>query len=639
MTCGPSLRKDPAERDPETAHSTKLIPVNERLKGVDDEDPSARLTWKDLWVTITTTRGERQEILHGLTGYAEPGAIMAIMGPSGSGKSTLLDSLAGRLAKNATLSGDILINGRRKTLSYGTAAYVTQQDVLVGTLTVRESIRYSADLRLPTSTPNTGRTAIVERVLVEMGLQDCADTPIGNWHLRGLSGGEKRRVSIALEILTRPRVLFLDEPTSGLDSASAFFVITTLRNLARDGRTVIASIHQPSSEVFELFDMLCLLSNGKTVYFGEASSANETEDLESQQDPLDRMRTTEMVQILVDSYQKSEYAMRTAARVQDISQVKGTVVECAGSLAGFVMQAYTLTRRSFVNMSRDIGYYWLRLIIYNILCICIGSIFFKIGTSFTSITGRAGCMSYVVGFLTFMSIGGFPSFVEDMKVFSRERLNGHYGVAAFVIGNTLSSVPFLFLISIVSSSIVYFMVGLHPGVVHFIYFVLLLFASLACVESLMMAVASIIFPNFLLGIILGAGIQGVYMLTSGFFRLPYDIPKPVWRYPVSYFSLNMYGIQGFYKNDFLGLEFTNMEIDGVVVGSPLKGEDILRNTYQIDLARSKWVDLTILVGMIVVYRLLFFLIIKFSEKVQPYLRVLMMKYSPCRCVGHSRHPR
>ncbi|KAL2644842.1 hypothetical protein R1flu_012429 [Riccia fluitans] len=680
MSCKPSLRKDPAERDPKTAHSTKIIPVNERLKGVDDEDPSARLTWKDLWVTITTTRGERQEILHGLTGYAEPGAIMAIMGPSGSGKSTLLDSLADRLAKNATLSGDILINGRRKTLSYGTAAYVTQQDVLVGTLTVRESIRYSADLRLPRSTPNTARTAIVERVLVEMGLQDCADTSIGNWHLRGLSGGEKRRVSIALEILTRPRVLFLDEPTSGLDSASAFFVITTLRNLARDGRTVIASIHQPSSEVFELFDMLCLLSNGKTVYFGEARSANEffssvgfpcpalrnpsdhflrainadfdlvkqtidvsfkseAEDLESQQDSLDRMSTTEMVQILVDSYRKSDYAMRTAARVQDISQVKGTVVECAGSLAGFGMQAYTLTRRSFVNMSRDIGYYWLRLIIYSILCICIGSIFFKVGTSFTSITGRAGCLSFVVGFLTFMSIGGFPSFVEDMKVFSRERLNGHYGVAAFVIGNTLSSVPFLFLISIVSSSIVYFMVGLHPGVVHFIYFVLLLFASLACVESLMMVVASIIFPNFLLGIILGAGIQGVYILTSGFFRLPYDIPKPVWHYPLSYFSLNMYGIQGFYQNDFLGLEFTNMEIDGVVVGSPLKGEDILRNTYQIDLARSKWVDLTILMGMIVVYRLLFFLIIKFSEKVQPYLRVLMMKYSPCRCVGHSRHPR
>lgn len=89
-----------------------------------------------------------------------------------------------------------------------------------------------------------------------MGLQDCADRLIGNWHLRGISGGEKKRVSIALEILTRPRLLFLHEPTSGLDSASAFFVIQTLRNIAFDGRTVISSIHQPSSEVFALFDDL-----------------------------------------------------------------------------------------------------------------------------------------------------------------------------------------------------------------------------------------------------------------------------------------------------------------------------------------------------------------------------------------------
>ncbi len=158
-------------------------------------------------------------------------------------------------------------------------------------------------------------------------------------------------------------------------------------------------------------------------------------------------------------------------------------------------------------------------------------------------------MSYVAGFLTFMSIGGFPSFVEDMKVhgfgpiaktpeknclayfqhqphkiladnnkgwwfsillvlqvFSRERLNGHYGVAAFVIGNSLSSLPFLFLISVVSGSIVYFMVQLHPGWDHFVYFVLMLFACVACVESLMMAVASVV-PNFLMGIITGAGIQ------------------------------------------------------------------------------------------------------------------------------------
>lgn len=156
---------------------------------------------------------------------------------------------------------------------------MTQEDVLLGTLTVRETIAYSAHLRLPTSMTKEEVSGIVEGTIMEMGLLDCADRVIGNWHLRGISGGEKKRLSIGLEILTRPCLLFLDEPSSGLDSASAFFVIQTLRNVARDGRTVISSIHQPSSEVFALFDDLFLLSGGETVYFGEAKMAVEVKRL------------------------------------------------------------------------------------------------------------------------------------------------------------------------------------------------------------------------------------------------------------------------------------------------------------------------------------------------------------------------
>lgn len=146
---------------------------------------------------------------------------------------------------------------------------------MLGTLTVKETIAYSAKLRLPSNMTKYEVNEIVEGTIIEMGLQDCADRLIGNWHLRGLSGGEKKRLSIALEILTRPTLLFLDEPTSGLDSASAFFVIQALRNVSSDGRTIISSIHQPSSEVFALFDDLFLLSSGETVYFGEAKKAVE----------------------------------------------------------------------------------------------------------------------------------------------------------------------------------------------------------------------------------------------------------------------------------------------------------------------------------------------------------------------------
>ncbi|CAI0461460.1 unnamed protein product [Linum tenue] len=322
-------------------------------------DVSARLTWKDLTVMVTLGNGETQNVLEGLTGYAEPGSLTALMGPSGSGKSTLLDALSSRLAANAFLSGSILLNGRKTKLSFGTAAYVTQDDNLIGTLTVRETISYSARLRLPDKMPWSEKRALIESTIVEMGLQDCADTVIGNWHLRGISGGEKRRVSIALEILMRPRLLFLDEPTSGLDSASAFFVTQTLRGLSRDGRTVIASIHQPSSEVFELFDRLYLLSGGKTVYFGQASDAYEffaqagfpcpalrnpsdhflrcvNADFDkvkatlkgsmklrfdASEDPLDKITTAEAIRTLVDYYRTSQYCYAARQKVDEISKV------------------------------------------------------------------------------------------------------------------------------------------------------------------------------------------------------------------------------------------------------------------------------------------------------------------------------
>ncbi|KAG2567593.1 ABC transporter G family member 11-like isoform X1 [Panicum virgatum] len=616
-------------------------------------DVSARLTWKDLCVTVALGPGKTQTVLDELTGYAEPGSLTALMGPSGSGKSTLLDALAGRLATNAFLSGNVLLNGRKAKLSFGAAAYVTQDDNLIGTLTVRETIGYSALLRLPDKMPREDKRALVEGTIIEMGLQDCADTVIGNWHLRGVSGGEKRRVSIALELLMRPRLLFLDEPTSGLDSSSAFFVTQTLRGLARDGRTVIASIHQPSSEVFELFDMLFLLSSGKTVYFGQASQACEffasagfpcpplrnpsdhflrcvnsdfdkvkatlkgsmKARIERSDDPLDRMTTSEAIRKLIASYSRSQYYYAARERVNDISRIKGTVLDSGGSQASFLMQACTLTKRSFINMSRDFGYYWLRLLIYLLVTVCIGTIYLDVGTKYTSILARAACSAFVFGFVTFMSIGGFPSFVEEMKVFQRERLNGHYGVVAFVISNTISATPFLILICFLSGTICYFMVRLHPGFEHYIFFVLNLYASVTVVESLMMAIASVI-PNFLMGIIIGAGIQGIFMLVSGYFRLPYDIPKPFWRYPMQYISFHYWALQGQCQNDMKGLVFDNQYPDQ----PRIPGEFILKYIFQINVNRSKWIDLSVIFSMIFIYRTLFFLMIKINEDVLPWIR-------------------
>ncbi|KAL5766492.1 hypothetical protein ACOSP7_017109 [Xanthoceras sorbifolium] len=627
----------------------------------DHEGAMMYLVWEDLTVVLPNFgNGPTKRLLNGLTGYAEPGRIMAIMGPSGSGKSTLLDALAGRLSGNVVMTGNVLLNGKKRRLEYGGLAYVTQEDVLLGTLTVRETLTYSAHLRLPSSMSKDEVTDIVEGTISEMGLQDCGDRLIGNWHMRGISGGEKKRVSIALEILTRPQLLFLDEPTSGLDSASAFFVVEILKNVAHAGRTVISAIHQPSSEVFARYDDLFLLSGGETVYFGEAKLAakffaeagfpcpsrrnpsdhflrcinSDFDDIravlieskricETQNsfDPLRNLLTAEIKAMLIKKYRCSEYAARARARIQGISAIEGLVFERkSGGQAKWWKQLSTLTRRSFVNMSRDLGYYWLRIAIYAALSICVGTIFFDIGTSYSSIFARGACGGFISGFMAFMSIGGFPSFIEEMKVFHRERLNGHYAIGVYMLSNFLSSFPFLTVMSLATASITYYMVKFRSGISHFAYDCLDLICSIAVIESCMMLIASLV-PNFLMGVIVGAGYLGIMMMTAGFFRLLPDLPKIFWRYPVSYLNHATWALQGSYKNDLIGLEFDSLEIGG----PKLKGEVILTTRLGVNLEYSKWWDLVAVVVILICYRLLFVAILKLRERASPLFRTLYAK--------------
>nr|XP_043622254.1 ABC transporter G family member 1-like [Erigeron canadensis] len=604
------------------------------------------LTWKDLSVTVMDGKHGRssRSILQGVTGYARPGEILAIMGPSGSGKSTLLDALSGRLDSNVKQSGDILINGFKKRLAYGTSAYVTQDDTLITTLTVRESVYYSAQLQLPNSMSKAEKRERAEMTIREMGLQDSMDTRIGGgWGAKGLSGGQKRRVSICIEIITRPKLLFLDEPTSGLDSAASYYVMSRIARLDHhQGRTIIASIHQPSTEVFGLFHNLCLLSSGKTVYFGPTSCANEffasngfpcptfqnpsdhflktinkdfDEDMEGSNR---RISTEEVISTLTNSYESSVASEEAKNRVADICKKGDGTVEIKKNHASFSTQCFVLSRRSFINMYRDLGYYWLRLAIYLALSLGIGTLYYDVGSSSTSIQARSSMLMFVATFLTFMAIGGFPSFVEDMKVFERERLNGHYSVGAFVIANTLSSTPFLFLVSVIPAVLAYYLTGLREGFNHFAYFTIVLFSCMMLVESLMMVVASLV-PNYLMGIIIGAGIQGMMMLAGGFFRLPNDLPKPFWRYPMFYIAFHRYAFQGFYKNEFKGQVYTYSEGG---VREIVYGEDVLKEKWQVEMGYSKWVDLVIILGMVVIYRLTFWLIIKIVEKVKSRMKGL-----------------
>ncbi|OMO63596.1 ABC transporter-like protein [Corchorus olitorius] len=430
----------------------------------------------------------------------------------------------------------------------------------------------------------------------EMGLENSMDTRIGGWGAKGLSGGQKRRVSICIEILTHPKLLFMDEPTSGLDSAASYYVMRRIARLVDRtdgiGRTIIVSIHQPSTEFFASNGFPCPTFQNPSDHF--LKTINQDFDKDIEQGFADSIPTNEVIKILVQSYKSSDICKQVQSEIAQICKQDGGEMK-EKTHATFFTQCNVLTRRSFINMYRDIGYYWMRLAIY------------------IALAARGALILVLSGFLTFMAIGGFPSFVEEMKVFERERLNGHYGVIAFVLANTVSALPFLVVMSIIPGAISYYIPGLHKGYDHFLFFIATLFASMILVESLMMIIASLV-PNFLMGIIVGAGIQGLMVLVAGFFRLPNELPKPIWRYPLHHIAFHKYVYQGMLKNEFEGLKFPNIQAGGPPT---LTGEQILKNIWHVEMGYSKWVDLAILFAMVVGCRFLFLCIIKTTEKVKP----------------------
>ncbi|KAG1342344.1 ABC transporter G family member 11 [Cocos nucifera] len=588
------------------------------------EEEGLYLTWEDLWVTATNGKDSSRVILAGLTGFARPGEVLAIMGPSGCGKSTLLNALAGRLDSGTNQTGHVLVNGWRQRLAFGTSAYVTQDDILMTTLTVREAVCYSAQLQLPDSMTKSEKKERAEMTIREMGLQEAMDTRIGGQASKGISGGQKRRVSICIEILTRPKLLFLDEPTSGLDSAASYHVMNRIVSLARhDGRTIIASIHQPSSEVFELFDNLCLLSSGKTVYFGPASLTNEFFaqngfPCPSLRNPSDHYLRTINKDFDEETVRGSCSQSKTTAEAIDILVKSYKLSNIRQEVERVVSEMHRLffAQNGFPCPSlRNPSDHYLR----------------TINKDFDEETVRGSCgqskttaeaIDILVKSYKLSNIRQeVERVVSEMHrlIFRRERLNGHYGVTAFMIGNMLSSAPYLALVSIIPAAMAYYLVGLQSGVDHFIFFALVLYASMLLVEGLMMIVASIV-PNYLMGIIMGAGIQATMILSAGFFRLPHDLPKPVWRYPSYHIAFHKYANQAYYKNEFIGLTFSNIQAGGAAT---ITGGEVLKDFWQMEVGYSKWVDLAILFGMVILYRILFLVIVKTGEKMKPMIRTVL----------------
>ncbi|GAQ77731.1 ABC transporter G family [Klebsormidium nitens] len=219
---------------------------------------------------------QARQIMHDLTGECRPGEVLALMGPSGSSKTSLLSVLGGRTPSSLTMTGEVLYNGEKLTKkSKRNIGYVLQDDVLYESLTVHETLYYAAMLRLPQDMSKAQKLDRVDKTITALGLKKCQNTIIGGFFHKGISGGERKRVSVGHELLMNPSCLLLDEPTSGLDSTTAMHLVVTLRQLALGGRAVVTTIHQPSSRLYQQLDKLLLLSEGHCMYYGEGQKAAE----------------------------------------------------------------------------------------------------------------------------------------------------------------------------------------------------------------------------------------------------------------------------------------------------------------------------------------------------------------------------
>ncbi|KAJ9469407.1 ABC transporter G family member 7 [Diplonema papillatum] len=429
------------------------------------------VAWHNLSFIVGSGKQEKAA-LDQISGVAEPGDLLAIMGPSGAGKSTLLNVLASR-APYGRASGSIDVNGHAPSEMRKKIAYVMQEDALFATQTPRETFAFTAALKLP-ELSDADRSELVESVLNALGLQSCADTMVGSLMIKGISGGEKKRTSIGVELISSPSVIFLDEPTSGLDSHSAFEVVRHLRALADSGSTIVCSIHQPSSEVFDLFNKVSLLRQGACVYNGPSDGmlphfAAAGLHCQPNYNPADfamhQLQTVGNQELVMLTVQTT-----TAERAEPV--LRDVAAAAAPLSASLWTQVVLLIKREALQIVRDKPTLGARYGMALGLALLTGIFFFETGSKWGA-AGSSDDMTAAVsnhwGAIVFLSINAmFLSaqpmllvFPTERPVFMREYATGTYSTFPYFLSKTVMEIPATLLQTLVQFLVCYFMVDLN----------------------------------------------------------------------------------------------------------------------------------------------------------------------------------
>nr|XP_021144741.1 ATP-binding cassette sub-family G member 2 isoform X2 [Columba livia] len=531
-----------------------------------------------------------KEVLRDVNGIMRPG-LNAILGPTGSGKSSLLDILAARKDPRG-LSGDILINGAPQPVNFKcTSGYVVQDDVVMGTLTVRENLKFSAALRLPKSVKEQEKNERVNQVIKELGLTKVADSKVGTEFTRGVSGGERKRTSIGMELITDPAILFLDEPTTGLDASTANAVLLLLKRMAKQGKTIIFSIHQPRYSIFRLFDNLTLLAAGRMLYHGPAQHAiqyfqsigyecepynnpadffldiingDSTAVAMSKADETDTDNTEEhsacaktLAERLAEKYSSSTYYQETKAVLENIylgnnKQTK-PIFQQITYANSFLHQLKWVSKRTFKNLVGNPQASIAQVCVTAVLGLVVGAIFFGLEENSTGLQNRVGAMFFLTTNQCFSSISAVELFIVEKKIFIHEYISGYYRTSAYFISKLLADlIPMRTIPSIIFTCIVYFMLGLKPTVEAFfiMMFTLMLMSYTATSMALAIGAGQNVFTvaNLLITI--------VFVFMTIFSGLLVNLTSIVsWLAWLKYFSIPRYGMAALQINELTGLNF------------------------------------------------------------------------------------
>lgn len=551
---------------------------------------------------------EDKIILKGIDGIFRPG-MNAILGPTGSGKSSLLDVLAGR--KNpAGLSGLLLLDGCPPPENFKCmVGYVVQDDVVMGTLTVRENFHFSAALRLPKTVSAAERKERVDNVITELGLQHCADTKVGNEFFRGVSGGERKRCNIGMELIISPPVLFLDEPTTGLDANTANTVMLLLKTLALRGRTIIFSIHQPRYSIYRLFDNLVLLSLGEVVYHGPADESLQffqsvgykceehnnppdffldvingdpgatTSDIQKIISTTDMETSSQggeetMHGKLVDAYQKSPWKQKLASVLNPICEEHSKrerhrnvsrlpPVEFATN--PFTQFLYC-SQRTLRNLLRNPAVSVLQVLTMVIFAVVVGAIYWQIDNSCKSgLQNRTGAFFFIIMNMVFGNLSAVELFIKNRAIFLHENVSGFYRVSAYFISTVLCDViPMRFLPTLAFSAVVYFMLGFINAFDKFCIFFLGLFLVSLAASAISFCISALV-RIFAVANLLIAMIYVVMMVFSGLLVNLDSVPDFLeW---LKYISIFRYSLTALSINELKDMTFTPSANETCITGN------------------------------------------------------------------------